>query len=351
MSESGKISGPVLVTGGAGYIGSHTVRALVDRGYRVVVLDNLSKGHREAVRGVDLVVGDTSDGDLLRKIFREHGIRAVVHFAASSLVGESVRDPAAYYRNNVIGGIRLLDAMAGAGVPYLVFSSTAAVYGEPQEVPIPEEHPLVPANPYGATKLALEGAMRWYADAYGLKHMALRYFNAAGADPEGDIGEDHSPETHLIPLVLKAALGILPHLPVFGTDYPTPDGTCVRDYVHVTDLAQAHVLALEALASGVPSGVYNLGNGNGYSVLEVIRAAEAVTGATIPVEYAPRRPGDPAILVASSGRAKRELGWRPVYAGLEAIIGTAWNWHKRHPQGFAQEYAREGGDIGRLEGR
>jgi UDP-glucose 4-epimerase len=336
MIESVLKPGPVLVTGGAGYIGSHTVRELSRRGYQVVVLDNLSKGHRASVAGVEFVEGDTADGGLLRSLFQEREVRAVVHFAASSQVGESVLDPAAYYRNNVLGGISLLDAMASARVPYLVFSSTAAVYGEPREVPIPEDHPAVPANPYGATKLALEGAMRWYGEAYGMKYAALRYFNAAGADPAGDIGEDHVPESHLIPLVLKAAMGLLPTLSVFGTNYPTPDGTCVRDYVHVNDLAEAHVLALDALAAGAPSGAYNLGNGNGYSVLEVIKAAESVTGQRVPVEYGPRRSGDPATLVASSEKAKRDLGWRPSFADLAAIIGTAWEWHRKHPQGFLE---------------
>lgn len=336
MTEAVLKPGPVLVTGGAGYIGSHTVRELSRRGYQIIVLDNLSKGHRASVAGVEFVEGDTADGGLLRSLFQEREVRAVVHFAASSLVGESVLDPAAYYRNNVLGGISLLDAMASARVPYLVFSSTAAVYGEPREVPIPEDHPAVPANPYGATKLALEGAMRWYGEAYGMKYAALRYFNAAGADPAGDIGEDHAPESHLIPLVLKAAMGLLPTLSVFGTDYPTPDGTCVRDYVHVNDLAEAHVLALDALAAGAPSGAYNLGNGNGYSVLEVIKAAEAVTGQRVPVEYGPRRPGDPATLVASSEKAKRDLGWQPGFADLAAIIGTAWEWHRKHPQGFLE---------------
>jgi len=336
MVESVLKPGPVLVTGGAGYIGSHTVRELSRRGYQVVVLDNLSKGHRASVAGVEFVEGDTADGGLLRSLFQEREVRAVVHFAASSQVGESVLDPAAYYRNNVLGGISLLDAMASARGPYLVFSSTAAVYGEPREVPIPEDHPAVPTNPYGATKLALEGAMRWYGEAYGMKYAALRYFNAAGADPAGDIGEDHVPESHLIPLVLKAAMGLLPTLSVFGTNYPTPDGTCVRDYVHINDLAEAHVLALDALAAGAPSGAYNLGNGNGYSVLEVIKAAESVTGQRVPVEYGPRRSGDPATLVASSEKAKRDLGWRPSFADLAAIIGTAWEWHRKHPQGFLE---------------
>ncbi|MHB1044158.1 MAG: UDP-glucose 4-epimerase GalE [Eubacteriales bacterium] len=326
--------GSVLVTGGAGYIGSHTVRVLAGKGYRVAVLDNLSKGHRAAVDGVELIEGDTSDGRLLRALFRERDFSAVVHFAAFSLVSESVCEPAAYYRNNVLGGISLLDAMVEAGVPGLVFSSTAAVYGEPRLVPIPEEHPAGPANPYGATKHSVEGAIRWYGEAYGLKYAILRYFNAAGADPAGDIGEDHDPETHLIPLVLKTSLGQRPNLSIFGSDYPTPDGTCVRDYVHVSDLAEAHVLALESLAAGSPPGVYNLGNGSGYSVLEVIRAAEAVTGRPVPVVYSARRQGDPAVLVASSEKAVKELGWRPRFAGLTEIIETAWRWHRNHPQGF-----------------
>lgn len=326
----------ILVTGGAGYIGSHTVRELTNRGHRVVVLDNLSKGHEGAVKGAGLVRGDTADRALLNSLFAEHDVEAVVHFAASSLVGESVRRPADYYYNNVVKGLSLLDAMVEAGVRCLVFSSTAAVYGEPQEVPIPEDHPAVPTNPYGATKLALEGAMRWYGEAYGLRCVSLRYFNAAGADPAGDIGEDHDPETHLIPLVLKVALGLIPRLEVFGTDYPTPDGTCIRDYIHVNDLAEAHVLALEALASGAPSAVYNLGNGNGYSVLEVIRAAEEVVGRPINVSYGARRPGDPAVLVASSEKIKADLGWRPRFTDLREIIETAWRWHSSHPRGFEE---------------
>jgi UDP-glucose 4-epimerase len=326
----------ILVTGGAGYIGSHTVLELVNRNHRVVVLDNLSKGHRDAVRGTYLVRGDTSDTTLLKELFRKHSIEAVVHFAASSLVGESVRRPADYYHNNVVKGLALLDAMVDSGVRRLVFSSTAAVYGEPVEVPIPEEHPAVPTNPYGATKLALEGAMRWYSEAYGLRYASLRYFNAAGADPSGDIGEDHDPETHLIPLVLKAAAGRTPYLEVFGTDYTTPDGTCVRDYIHVSDLAAAHALALDALASGSPSAVYNLGNGNGYSVLEVIKAAEEVVGKPISVKYGPRRPGDPAALVAGSGKIMDELGWQPRFADLKTIIETAWRWHSGNPAGFGK---------------
>jgi len=324
----------ILVTGGAGYIGSHTVLELAAREHRVVVLDNLTKGHRAAVRGVELVHGDTGDTGLLKDIFRKHNIEAVVHFAASSLVGESVRQPADYYHNNVVKGLAMLDAMVESDVRRLVFSSTAAVYGEPVEIPIPEEHPTAPTNPYGATKLALEEAMRWYDQAYGLRYATLRYFNAAGADPAGEIGEDHDPETHLIPLALNSAVGLIPHLEVFGADYPTPDGTCVRDYIHVSDLAVAHVLALDALAGGAASSVYNLGNGNGYSVLEVIKAAEEVVGKPINIKYGPRRQGDPAALVAGSRKIMDELGWRPRFADLKTVIETAWRWHSSHPAGF-----------------
>lgn len=326
----------IMVTGGAGYIGSHTVRELEKKGHQVLVLDNLSRGHEAAVKEGFLVKGDTADRALLKELFTDFEVEAVMHFAASSQVGESVRLPADYYQNNVVNGLNLLDAMIESGVRHLVFSSTAAVYGEPREFPIPEEHPANPTNPYGATKLALEGAMRWYGEAYGLNWTSLRYFNAAGADPAGDIGEDHTPETHLIPLVLKVALGELSHLDVYGNDYPTPDGTCVRDYIHVNDLAQAHVLALDALFDGAPSSAYNLGNGSGYSVLEVIRTAEEVVGMTLPVKFAERRPGDPPMLVAASDKIKRELGWQPAYPGLKDIIGTAWRWHLSHPRGFAK---------------
>jgi UDP-glucose 4-epimerase len=325
----------ILVTGGAGYIGSHTVRELVRKKHHVTVLDNLSRGHGASVRGVNLVRGDTGDAKLLGELIAGEGIQAVLHFAASSQVGESVRCPSEYYHNNVVKGLTLLNALAGAGVMKLVFSSSAAVYGNSQEAPILEGHPTSPTNPYGATKLALEGALRWYGGAYGLRTISLRYFNAAGADPAGDMGEDHDPETHLIPLVLRVALGLAPHLNIFGADYPTPDGTCIRDYIHVNDLASAHVLALEALDAGTSSAVYNLGNGNGYSVLEVIRAAEAVTGRSIPVRYAVRRPGDPAVLVAGAAKIKRELGWQPRFTSLEAILETAWRWHSSFPRGFA----------------
>jgi len=299
-------------------------------------LDNLSKGHEDAIKGVELVRGDTSNRTLLKKLFSEYKIDAVMHFAASSLVGESSKLPSVYYHNNVVGGLSLMDAMVESGVRYLIFSSTAAVYGEPKEVPIPEDHPTSPVNPYGATKLALEGAMRWYSEAYGLRYASLRYFNAAGADPMGDIGEDHEPETHLIPLILKAALGIIPRIEIFGADYDTQDGTCIRDYIHVNDLAQAHILALEALLSDYPPAVYNLGNGSGYSVLEVIRAAEEVLGRPITVNYSNRRQGDPAVLVAKADKIKSRLGWKPRFTDIKDIIETAWRWHQSHPNGYTK---------------
>ncbi|MCL6611481.1 MAG: UDP-glucose 4-epimerase GalE [Peptococcaceae bacterium] len=324
----------VLVCGGAGYIGSHAVRELMKAGHRAVVLDNLSRGHRGAVGDAIFIEGDIADRDLLAGLIRREGIEACMHFAAHSLVGESVGRPDTYYFNNVVKGLALLDACVKAGVRCFVFSSTAAVYGDPVEVPIKEDHPTVPANPYGATKLAFEGALRWYGGAFGLKYASLRYFNAAGADPAGDIGEDHDPETHLIPLVLKAASGKLPGISVFGNDYPTPDGTCIRDYIHVTDLARAHLLALEYLRSGMPSDCFNLGNGSGYSVLEVIKTAEEVTGRSIEVKFSARRPGDPAVLVAGAGKAREALGWRPQFDDLRTIIETAWAWHRDHPDGF-----------------
>lgn len=324
----------IIVCGGAGYIGSHTVRELYRSGYEVLVLDNLIKGHREAIGDISLVEVDINDKPSLKQVFQKHKFAAVMHFAAYSLVGESVAEPALYYRNNVLGTLNLLEVMLAHGVKRIIFSSTAAVYGEPKEVPITEEHPTRPTNPYGATKLAVEEMLRWFDQAYGLKYISLRYFNACGADESGEIGEDHTPETHLIPLVLQTALGKLPEIRIFGTDYPTPDGTCIRDYIHVNDLAEAHILALEKLLADGQSAVYNLGNGNGFSVREVIRAAEEVVGKPIKVVEGERRPGDPAVLVASSERIKRELGWQPKYQGLKEIIETAWKWHQLHPNGY-----------------
>lgn len=325
----------ILVTGGAGYIGSHTVRALQTKGYDVIVVDNLSKGHRQAVQ-VPLYIGDLSDRTFLESVFAENQIDAVIHFAALSLVGESVIRPDLYFGSNITNALSLLDVMRKYGVSQIVFSSTAAVYGEPMEVPIPESHPKQPTNPYGESKLFIEMILQRYAEAFGIRYIALRYFNAAGADPKGDIGEDHRPETHLIPLVLQAVLGQRDRLQIFGTDYPTPDGTCLRDYIHVNDLSDAHVLALEALADGASSTAYNLGNGRGFSVRQVIETAEKVTGRLVPVDEGPRRPGDPAVLVASSDRAVQELGWQPRFADLETIIATAWNWHKNNPNGFQE---------------
>lgn len=326
----------VLVTGGAGYIGSVVVEELLADGHHVTVLDNLSKGHRDAVApAASFVRADLHDRRHLRELLAASEIDAVVHMAADSLVGESVRDPGKYYRGNVIGGLGLLDAMVETGVTRLVFSSTAAVYGEPEAQPIEETAPLVPTNPYGETKLAFERALPWYARAYGLKFASLRYFNAAGASER--CGEDHEPETHLIPLVLQAAAGRLAHVTVFGDNYPTPDGTCIRDYIHVIDLARAHVLALAALDER-GSAVYNLGcGGAGYSVQEVIAAARRVTGVPIPVRVGDRRAGDPAVLVASSRKIQAELGWSPRFGDLEVIVESAWRWMQTHPRGYRCE--------------
>ncbi len=326
----------ILVAGGAGYIGSHVTLELSRRGHQPVVLDNLVKGHREAVLAGKFIQGDVSDKALVRKIIDEEQIEAAVHLCAYSLVGESVTEPAKYFHNNIGNGLLFLDALREGGVNKFVFSSTAAVFGEPEQTPIPEDHPKNPTNPYGFSKLTFEGILKAYDHAYGMKYISLRYFNAAGADPEAPIGEDHQPESHLIPIVLQAALGIRPHIEIFGTDYSTPDGTCVRDYIHVNDLAQAHILALEALAKGVSSTIYNLGNGQGYSNRQVIETAKMVTGLPIPVKEGPRRPGDPAELVASSKRIREELGWQPQFAQLEKIIETAWRWHKEHPKGYGQ---------------
>ncbi|MEN6521193.1 MAG: UDP-glucose 4-epimerase GalE [Armatimonadota bacterium] len=324
----------ILVTGGLGYVGSHAVKHLMDQGRRVVCLDDLSFGHTGASSGSEVVIGSIGDTELLKSVFAKYPIDAVMHFAAFADVGESVKDPQKYYVNNIQNSLTLIQEMLAAGVKRMIFSSTAAVFGEPEVVPIPEDHPKDPTNPYGRSKLMLERILTEYDHAYGLKWTALRYFNASGADTSGLIGEDHKPEHHLIPLVLDVALGKRDNIAIFGTDWPTPDGTCVRDYVHVTDLAQAHLLALEALESGASSDVYNMGNGSGYSVKEVITVAEEVTGKKIAAVDAPRRAGDPARLVASSDKIKKQLGWKPRYAELKTIIETAWQWHRNHPEGF-----------------
>jgi UDP-glucose 4-epimerase len=322
----------VLVTGGAGYIGSVVTEELLGDGHEVVVFDNLYKGHRGAVvEGAEFVEGDLADGARVRDALKSQGTEAVIHMAADSLVGESVTDPAKYYRNNVSAGLSLLDAMRERGVTRLVFSSTAAVYGEPEKQPVEETDALQPTNPYGETKLAFERALRWYEGAYGLRSASLRYFNAAGATAR--CGEVHAPETHLIPIVLQAAAGRRAHVEVYGEDYPTRDGTCVRDYIHVVDLARAHVAALSIL--GGRSAVYNLGcGGEGYTVRQVIDAAREVTGRDIPVRVGARRAGDPAVLVASSEKIRRELGWSPRFQDLRAIIESAWNWMRSRPEGY-----------------
>jgi UDP-glucose-4-epimerase GalE len=321
------------VTGGAGYIGSHAAKVLHRAGYRVVVYDNLTAGHRGAVKYGDLVVGDITDVAAVRAALRQHGISAVMHFAAFLDVGESVRDPVKYYRNNVVGALSVLEAMAAESVTHFVFSSSCATYGEPIETPITEAHPQQPINSYGETKLVVERALPHHERAYGIHWVALRYFNASGADPDAEIGEDHSPEIHIIPRAIAAATGG-PGLQVFGDDYPTPDGTCLRDYVHVTDLADAHVKALEAIVETGKSGAYNLGTGRPHSVREVIDTVERVIGRQVPWALAPRRPGDPAVLYAAAQKAQNGLHWTPRYADLEAIVRTAWEWHRRHPNGY-----------------
>ena len=322
----------ILVTGGAGYIGSHAVLALMNAGYEVIILDNLVYGHRDLVENVlkaELIVGDISDRTLLDKLFASRNIAAVMHFSAYAYVGESVTDPAKYYRNNVIGTVTLLEAMIAASIKNFVFSSTCATYGVPHTVPITEDHSQNPINPYGATKLMVERILQDFDVAYGLKSVCFRYFNAAGADPTGLLGEDHQPETHLLPLVLMAALGKRDSVSIFGTDYPTPDGTCIRDYIHVTDLADAHILGLEYLLKGGDTAVFNLGNGQGFSVKEAIDTARVVTGREIKVVMSDRRPGDPPTLVGSSDKAKNILGWEPKYPALKEILTHAWKWHQQ----------------------
>lgn len=324
----------ILVCGGAGYIGSHMVAELIEKGNDVVVLDNLEKGHKDALLGGKLYIGDLRDKDVLNKVFTENKIDAVIDFAAYSLVGESMTEPLKYFNNNVYGTINLLETMKEHNVKYIVFSSTAATYGEPKEVPILEESETIPTNAYGESKLLVEKILKWCDHAYGIKYTTLRYFNAAGAHINGKIGEDHSPETHLIPLILSVALGKREKIMIFGDDYDTEDGSCVRDYIHVSDLASAHSLALERLMNGGESRIYNLGNGTGFSVKEMIEIARKVTNHPIPAEVAPRRAGDPAVLIASSDKAVKELNWKPKFNSVETIIETAWNWHKNHPNGF-----------------
>lgn len=319
----------ILVTGGAGYIGSHTIKQLLKRGYNVVAYDNLSEGHREFVLCDEFVEADLADLDRLRETFEQYPIEAAMHFAASTKVEESVEDPQKYYQNNVVNGLNLLRAMLEHDVKDLIFSSSAAIYGDPIQIPIPECHPKRPKNPYGRTKLILEQILEDYARAYGLRYISLRYFNAAGSDPQGEIGELHHPETHLIPIVLEAALGARDHVEIFGTDYETEDGTCIRDYIHVNDLAKAHILALEYLRDGNPSTAYNLGVGRGYSVKEVIETCRKVTGRGIKAIEAARRPGDPPQLVADPSKAQRELNWEPQFKTLEEIVRTAWEWQRR----------------------
>ena len=323
----------MLVTGGAGYIGSHAAKALARAGHRVVVYDSLVAGHREAVKYGEFVEADILDAGALRAAMSGYGIDAVMHFAAFLDVGESVRNPAKYYVNNVAGAINVLNAMADTGVRTLVFSSTCATYGEPVETPITESHPQTPINSYGESKLAAERAFPHYERAHGMRWTALRYFNAAGADPDGELGEDHDPEIHVIPRALDAAAGG-EGLKVFGDDYPTPDGTCLRDYIHVSDLADAHVRALEALVATGKSDVYNLGTGQPRSVRDVITAVERVTGSRVPWTLAPRRPGDPAVLYASADKARAAFGWTPKLASLDDIVRTAWAWRTAHPRGY-----------------
>lgn len=323
----------ILVTGGAGYIGSHVVKELLRRNFQPIVFDNLQTGHRGAARDVQLIVGDLADQEKLRETFQAHPIDTVMHFAADCLVGESVQNPVKYFKNNVRNSLQLIEIMADYGVRKIVFSSSAAVYGEPKNIPIEEDHPCLPTNPYGETKWIFEKALLAFHDAGQLNFISLRYFNAAGADRGGEFGEDHSPESHLIPLVIKAALDGS-SVPVFGTDYPTPDGTCIRDYIHVADLARAHILALKKLDQEKISGIYNLGNGGGFSVREVIETVRKISGKKIASVDSPRRPGDPARLVASSKRIRKELGWTPEFPDLEAIVETAWQWHTKHPKGY-----------------
>ena len=325
LAEEGRMR--VLVTGGAGYIGSHTAKALARSGLEPIVLDNLSSGHRWAVKWGPLIEGDLGDSALIREVIRTHRVQAVVHFAGFAYVGESMQRPRQYFRNNVTYTLRLLDAMTDMSVKHIVFSSSCATYGIPTSVPIREEQVQTPINPYGESKRMVERILAWYGEAYGLRWTALRYFNAAGADPDGELGEDHSPETHLIPLAIQAALREKPALEIYGTDYLTPDRTAIRDYTHVMDLAEAHVAALRHMHRSQENAAINLGTGNGHSVRQVVAAVEQASGRRVPIHEAPRRAGDPPELVADAAKAKELLGWRPRYSSLESIVQTAWNWH------------------------
>jgi UDP-glucose-4-epimerase GalE len=329
MNKPIKTAKSVLVTGGAGYIGAHACKALSQAGYTPITYDNLVYGHPEAVRWGPLEKGDIGDRKQLEMVMQKYSPSAVMHFAAYAYVGESVENPAKYYRNNAAGSLSLLESMKSCSIDKIIFSSTCATYGMPDQIPIAENHPQNPINPYGRTKLMIEWILQDFAAAYDLKFVSLRYFNAAGADPDAEIGEDHDPETHLIPLVLDAALGRRNRLEIYGTDYDTPDGTCIRDYIHVSDLADAHVLALEYLNDDRESNVFNLGNGNGFSVREVVAAAMKITGCNIPWLEADRRPGDPAVLIGSSDKIRNIMGWEPKHNSLDTIIATAWQWHKK----------------------
>jgi UDP-glucose 4-epimerase len=330
--------GAVLVTGGAGYIGSHTSKLLLQKGYDIVIYDSLELGHKEVLQylpGANFVQGDIGDGAKLAETLKQYDVDSVIHFAAYASVPDSVRDPVKYYQNNIVKTLTLLDTLNAHGVKHVLFSSSAATFGETQYVPIDENHPQKPTNPYGQTKLDGEHILHWYDVAFGIKSISLRYFCAAGADPDGELGEDHAPETHMIPLTLFAALGRRPDVKIFGTDYPTRDGTGVRDYIHVTDLGTAHILGLEALKNGADTAAYNLGNGSGYSVREVIETGRQVTGKPITAIESPRRAGDPAELIASSEKIQKELGWKPQFGDLPTIMRTAYEWFAKHPNGYA----------------
>lgn len=331
--------GAILVTGGAGYIGSHTSKLLLKKGYDVVILDSLELGHREVLEflpGAKFVQGEIGDGALVSQMIQDYEIDSAIHFAAYASVPESVAQPVKYYQNNIVKTLTLFDALVAGGVKHTLFSSSAATFGETKYIPIDEDHPQFPTNPYGQTKLDAEHILHWYDVAFGMKSISLRYFCAAGADPEGELGEDHTPETHMIPLTLFAALGRRPDIKMFGSDYPTPDGTGIRDYIHVTDLGTAHVLGLEALKNGAETTAYNLGNGKGYSVKEVVETGRKVTGKEIVATPASRRPGDPAELVATSAKIEKELGWKPQFGDLETIMRTAYEWFEKHPNGYKE---------------